>query len=150
MPIDFVHVFEAHFWSLSNLQLSLYLHLARAPDEIFLKSNDIMMTSSCDLLRNFEYLISPIDFVHRFEGVFSSPSGLQVTLLKTWILFQLHYKLLFEMNLYVKNRFFICTKVAKKPSVLLANIQMTYIFFPPLLQKAPSICARFWRTVWVN
>ena len=69
-PIDFVHVFEALFWSLINLQSSSNLHPGQTRVKNIFKSNDVMMTSSRDLLWNFEYLTIPLDFVHVFEALF--------------------------------------------------------------------------------
>ena len=69
-PIDFVHVFDTLFQSLSNLQSSSNLHPAQTLAQNIFKSYDVMMTSSRDLLWNFEYLIIPLDFVHVFEALF--------------------------------------------------------------------------------
>ena len=76
-PIHFVHVFEAQFWSLSKLQSIPNLYPMKTHTQSIFQIDDVIMTSSHDLLCIFEYLIFPIDFVHRFEGVISSASRLQ-------------------------------------------------------------------------
>ena len=70
LSIDFVHVFKVEFWAISDLQSSSKLHQAKTQMPKYYENNDVMMTSSGDLLLIFEYLFFPIVFVHRFEGVF--------------------------------------------------------------------------------
>ena len=75
-PLHFVHVFEAKFWSLSILQSVSNLHPMKTHTQNIFQIDAVIMTSSRDLLCIFEYLIFPIGFVHRFQGVISSASRL--------------------------------------------------------------------------
>ena len=53
-PIDFVHVFEALYWSLNNIESALNLHPVKALVQDIFQMYAGIMTSSCDLLWNFE------------------------------------------------------------------------------------------------
>ena len=53
-PIDFVHVFEALYWSLNDIESALNLHPVKALVQDIFQMYAGIMTSSCDLLWNFE------------------------------------------------------------------------------------------------
>ena len=54
LPIDFVHVFEALYWSLNDIESALNLHPVKALVQDIFQMYAGIMTSSCDLLWNFE------------------------------------------------------------------------------------------------
>ena len=62
-----MHVFEAQFGSISNLQSMANLHPMKTSTQNIFWIDDIIM-SSRDLLCIFEYLNFPMDFIHRFQG----------------------------------------------------------------------------------